>query len=191
MKPEYTESAGSDGEARAAFPPKLRLFHATESGNGSAMRMSLQPAEGQKDGYVMMTLAAQRTPAANGSPATFDWENKLCVKLGFSDICRMLQVLHGMNESIDGGKGLFHRHGRFMTKISLRHIVSPSDAYVIDVYRSAGGGEEERHAKFVLGSGEAYGVSVLLEWSICPICFGMPGAGAAAANAAGKGADAA
>lgn len=68
-------------------------------------------------------MAAQKTaPEREGDRrtfATFDWENRLTVKMDFPDLCEMLLVLEGKQERVGGQKnGLYHDSEKANTVIS-------------------------------------------------------------------------
>jgi len=166
-------------EAAASYLPEFAIYHANASGTGCAIKMELHPATGEEDGYFMLKLAMQRTVGdMRGSEKTFptfNWEGRIMVKLGFNDICGMLQVLRGECEAIDDGKGLYHRSAKYSAKIVLRHVVAPVSAYSLEVYRTSNDrSEDDAAAHILLSSAEAYGLSVALENSIGFICFGVP-----------------
>jgi hypothetical protein len=161
------------------FRPSLAIYHPNGKGTGCAMKMELHPAHDDIDGSIMMSLANQKSIGGmtGGAArfATFDWENRITVKLDFSDICRMLQVFRGECESIEDGKGLFHNSPRYSTKIMLRHMLEPRHAYSLEVYRnSADRSAPDTHAHILLTTAEAYGIAMSFESSIGVICFGIP-----------------
>ena len=163
------------GETR----PKLCIYHPSPNGNGCAVKMELHPAHDDTDGCMMMTFANQKTVGArNGGVskfATFDWENRITVKLDFSDICRMLQVFRGECESIEDGKGLFHHSPKYATKIMLRHMLEPRNGYSVEVYRnSLDKSAPDLHSHIMFTPAEAYGIAMSFESSIGVICFGIP-----------------
>jgi len=171
------------------FRPKFSIYHPNGRGTGCALKMELHPAHDDHDGSIMMCVASQKTVGDLRGPVrkfpTFDWENRICVKLDFADICRMLQVLRGECESIGDGKGLYHRSSRFTTRIVLRHIIEPVQGYSLEVYReSAGESDESRSAHIVLNTWEALGIAMAFENSIGVICFGIPRVLVRAAEAA-------
>ena len=161
------------------YRPTLAIYHPNGKGTGSAVKMELHPAHDDVDGSIMMTLANQKTIGSMGGgvrrAATFDWENRITVKLDFSDICRMLQVFRGECESIEDGKGLFHASPMFSTKIVLRHLLEPRSGYSLEVYRSSSGKDaSDSSAHIFFTSAEAYGIAMSFEASIGVICFGIP-----------------
>ena len=90
------EKSGTD-VAQPAFRPKLAFYHANSRGTGGAVSMDLHPAHGNKDGCIMMRIANQMTIGNRQGPnptfPRFDWENAIVVKLGFDDLCQILQDL--------------------------------------------------------------------------------------------------
>lgn len=167
------------GAAQTSYQPQFAIYHANASGTGCAIKMELHPATNDEDGCFMLMLATQQTVGDRRGPVktypTFNWERRITVKLGFNDICKMLQVLRGECESIDDGKGLYHRSSKYSAKIVLRHIVTPVQAYSLEVYRNSNDkSEEDSSAHILLTSAEAYGLAIALENSIGLICFGVP-----------------
>lgn len=159
--------------------PKLRLFHPTASGTGCAVKMELHPAHDDTDGSMMMIFANQKTVGGKDGGmskfATFDWENRITVKLDFSDICRILQVFRGECESIEDGRGLYHKSPRYATKIVLRHVLEPRNGYSMEVYRNfIDNSAPDAHSHIMFTPAEAYGIAAALEDSIGVICFGIP-----------------
>ena len=167
----------------ACYRPELTLYHPNMKGSGSALRLSLYPAscgEGENvDGCIMLTLAAQKDIADRNAPnrkfASFDWENKVVVKLDFSDLCKFLQIFRGECEAIDEGRGLVHIHEKRTTRISLKHLLEPRPMYALDLYRNAPGSHEsDRNVRFLMTNHEALGICAAVEQSMGLICFGIP-----------------
>jgi len=161
------------------FRPKFSIYHPNGKGTGCALKMELHPAHDDRDGCIMMRLASQNTIGDMRGPVrrfpTFDWEKRICVKLDFADICKMLQVFRGECESLEDGKGLYHRSARYTTRIVLRHLIEPVQGYSLEVYRdTAGHPDESLSAHIVLNPWEALGIGVSFENSIGVICFGIP-----------------
>jgi len=161
------------------FRPRFAIYHPNGKGTGCAMKMELHPAHGDQDGCIMMCVAPQKTVGdlhgATRKFPTFDWENRICVKLDFADICKMLQVFRGECETLEDGKGLYHRSARHTTRIVFRHMTDPVQGYSLEVYRdTAGHPEDTRSAHLMLNPWEALGVGISFENSIGVICFGIP-----------------
>lgn len=168
------------------FRPKFSLYHANLKCTGCAVKMELHPATGEKDGFIMASLANQLTVGnmrgERPTYSTFDWNNAIHVKLDFSDLTKMLEVFRGITESICDGKGLFHTSQSGTTKIALKHCVGVESGYSLDVYRSKGGSDASSSAHITLTSNEAYGLALAIEDSLGAICFGVPSAWCAEAS---------
>lgn len=176
MNDQMNQGAVSVGIGR--FRPCLRMYHANPKGTGCAVKMELHPAHDDVDGSIMLTLANQMTVGGvQGAArvfATFDWMNSICVKLDFSDLCKMLQVLRGECESIDEGRGLFHSAPTGTKKISFRHLLDPVTGYSLDVTSSACRGGAESHAHFLFSDSEALGLCESISGSMSIVSFGIP-----------------
>ena len=160
------------------FRPKLAFFHANAKGTGCASTLELHPAHDDTDGCIMLTVANQMTVGNRMGPnptfPRFDWENRICVKLDFNDLCAMLQVFRGECESINGDHGLYHRTAKAATKIQLRHLVDPVSGYSLEVYRTPTGGGEESRAHLLLNTAEALGLCESITGAMYLVSFGIP-----------------
>lgn len=173
------EMRNANGGAMREYRPNFAIYHPNGKGTGCALRMNLHPAHDRRDGCIMLELANQRTigdrRAATPTFPTFDWENRLAVKLRFSDLCKMLQVLRNENETLEEGKGLFHRSARYATRIVLRHLTEPIQGYSFEIYRnSANKSDADRSARIIFTPWEALGIALAIEDSIGVVCFGIP-----------------
>lgn len=160
-----------------AYAPTLTFFHANGKGTGGAVSFERIPATQDREGCLMAVLANQKTVGNRTAPTPvyprFDWENRLIVKLNFSDLCQMIQVFRGECETVNGEKGLVHQSGEMSTRILLRHVVDPVAGYSFEVYRDRKNGEESR-ARVFLYPNEALGLCKVIEDSLAVICFGLP-----------------
>ena len=161
--------------------PDFAIYHPNGKGTGSAFRMNLHPAHDDRDGCIMVSFANQNSVgnrrAAVPTYPTFDWKNKLSVKLDFADICKMIQVLRGTSRALDGENGLYHRSAKYSTKIMLKHITEPLEGFVLSVYRVPAlktVAEPEQSARILLTPWEALGIALAFENSIGVVCFGIP-----------------
>lgn len=165
---------------KPAYPvrPRLAFYHPNPKCTGGAAAFELLPAEGREEGGVFVTLVSQLTVGNRHAPEptfpTFDWENRITVFLGFSDLCRMLQVLRGECESLENGKGVFHQTSSYNTKIMFRHMVEPVQGYSLEVYRSEIKGDGEWRAHILLSNWEALGLAETLSGSMAYVSFGVP-----------------
>lgn len=166
-------------ERRVEYRPSFNLYHPNPKGTGCAISMRLYPAQDDEEGYVMLELACQKSIGDRRGPTptypTFDWENRICVKLGFADLCALLTVFRGEAESINGDKGLYHSYHGQRTRIVLRHLVETVPGYSLEVYRSQCGTDEgDLSAHIFFSSNEAYGIMVAMENVLGLVCFGIP-----------------
>ena len=162
-----------------AIRPSLSFYHANAKGTGSAIKMRLHPAHDFTDGSIMLKIANQMTIGNVAGPnptfATFDWENAMTVKLDFCDLCQMLQVFRGECESINDGKGLYHRSPLGTTSIRLKHLIDPVSGYLLEIYRSSPKGQEpDRHAGMLFKPVEALGLSESIAGAMYLVGFGIP-----------------
>jgi len=161
------------------FRPNLSFYHANPKGTGSAIQMNLHPAHDDTDGCIMLKMANQMTVGNRQGPnptySRFDWENAMTVKLDFSDLTQILQVLRGECESINEGKGLYHVSSRGSASIRLSHLVDPVAGYMLDICRrGAGGSEDENRGRMLLNASEALGLCETIAGSLYLISFGIP-----------------
>ena len=164
--------------APGQYRPSLRFYHPNGKGSGGAAEMVLHLAHGNVNGCIMLKVANQSAVGDRRAPvptfARFDWENAICVKLDFNDLCRMLQVFRGECESIDGDRGLFHQTSKAATKIQLRHLIEPICGYSLEVYRNSREGDANTHGHIILTPAEALGLSEAIAGSMSVISFGIP-----------------
>ena len=172
-----TENNGQQPVGR--YRPSLCFYHANQKGSGSAVKMNVHPAHDNTDGCIMMSIANQRSVGDRNAPtptfSTFDWEGAIHVKLDFSDLVQILQVFRGVCESINDGRGLFHRSSKGATSIRLAHLVEPVSGYMLEVSRKPvdEGGEAVR-SKMLFSTAEALGLNDAISGVMSLICFGIP-----------------
>jgi hypothetical protein len=173
-------TADEDAPART-FRPRLSFYHANAKGTGSAARFEVIPACGDRDGVVFLTLAQQKSVATgsasqgNRQHATFDWQNRVTVKLNFGDLCQMLLVFRGQTATIADGKGLYHDSRNTTTIINLTRQTDPHPGLALDVSRR--GKEESEQAvrvRIVFNAAEAFGLGAALEQILGLLAFGIP-----------------
>jgi len=167
----------NETNTNTATGPALAFYHANSKGTGCAVKMMLHPAHDMIDGSIMMHLANQKTIGRMANPPvfpSFDFENKIVVKLDFSDICLMLQVFRGECENINEGKGIYHVSTARSVIISLSHIVDPFSGYVLEVIQDKKTNGETTSAKIVFSPAEALGICEAFASSLYLIAFGVP-----------------
>ncbi len=173
-------TAEDEAPARS-YRPRLSFYHANGKGSGSAARFEVVPACGDRDGSIFLTLAPQKSVATgsveqgNRQYATFDWANRITVKLGFGDLCQMLLVFKGQAATIAEGKGLYHDSRATSTIINLTRQTEPYAGHALEVSRR-GKGEAEQAARLriVFNAAEAFGLGAALEQTLSLLAFGVP-----------------
>ena len=181
------ETASADTPSQAfptpgAWPDRATICHPNARGTGSAVRFEMHPARGRVPGCLFVEMARQKSVASSGGMApafaTFDWANKIVVKMGVNDIAQMVMVFRGMQESIMDGKGLFHRSAKANAVIKFMHQVEPSPGYIFSVSCKQFEGER-KDGFFVFRPEEAVWFSCALEAMMGVLVFGVPSAAGA------------
>jgi len=175
------QQASNEGTSVRTYRPRLSLFHANGKGTGSAARLEVVPASGDRDGAVFLTLALQKSVAAgnvdqgNRQHATFDWANRITVKLNFGDLCQMLLVFKGQTSVIAEGKGLYHDSRTTTTIINLTRQSDPYPGLALEVSRrSKDDPGSTVRARIVFNAAESYGLGAALEQVLGLLAFGIP-----------------
>jgi len=177
VAPENANGTAAARPRTGAYRPNFTFYHANARGTGSAVKLALHPAHDDTEGSIMATFAPQATVGsgrgAERTFSTFNWEGGVCVKLGFNDLCKMLQVFRGECESIEDGKGLYHRSPSGSVKIQLRHVLEPVSGYSFEVAKTLGDASE-RNVRIFFSPWEALGLCESIASSLGVICFGIP-----------------
>lgn len=177
IHPNGTTKLLDDDNANRSYRPRLTFYHANSKGSGSAVQFEVVPIGGDRSGAVYMTLARQKSVAGVNDEgqrryASFDWQNKVIVKLNFNDLCQMLLVFRGKNQTIDGG--LYHDSRSKTTIINLTRQTEPFPGMVLDVSRKAKEGNDDPiRVRIVLNDAETYGLGTVLEQSLSAVAFGI------------------
>ena len=152
-------------------------YKANAKGTGSAVKFELHPAHGDVQGSIFVTLAAQKTTGAvqGGTRIfpTFDWKEAILLKLDRSDLSQILQVLRGMQESVNGDKGIFHQGMRGKAVIRFAHQIEPRAGYMLSVWKSYLTGEQ-RKGYYFFDMSEAFTLMLAFERALLYVCFGIP-----------------
>lgn len=158
-------STTTDKSARRNYNDSLTLYHPTTRGTGAALR--LQPAiraSAERANCFFLEMAAQQSPAPEHDSrgrASFDWENKITVKLGFADICEWLAVLENKQTAAGrNGKGLYHTNGNHNTVIRVER--NDTGGYAVSLSRKQEGQDEAARIWTVLSDAEAIGIRNIL-----------------------------
>ncbi len=162
--------------ATNGYPAALRFYHPSGSGHGAAMQLEPRFSNSQESRYncFFLEMASQQSsPRHAGGKrvhATFNWEDKLAVKLDFPDICEMLVVLEGRAEKAGGSRGgLFHQSGNANTIITCQK--GEQDGYLIGLSRKNMETGQTRRVHIVLCEAEAVGLRHVLQTSLFFLSF--------------------
>ena len=150
--------------------PTITICHANARGTGTALRLELHPANTDSDGSILATIAPQN---AMKPVASFDWNNSISVRLRLMDLAKILQVFRGNYESIDDGKGFYHRTINGFTVVRLYHRIEPIGGYVLDVAHKPNDGETVRLV-FSMTYDEAFALAEAIDHAMLYVAFGVP-----------------
>jgi len=174
------DTATTERPVRRARSESLALYRANAKGTGAVLRieprLNLRP--GDRYNCFFLEMAGQK-PADDGNEPgrrpTFDWENKITVKLTFPDLCEFLAVLEGKSTKVGGTRdGLYHQNGETGTVIRFgRH---DSGGYAIGLSRKRGPDGEVQGFRMILSEAEGVGLRHVLGVGLFFIALpsGMP-----------------
>lgn len=155
---------------------KLALYHPNSMGNGAAMQLEPRLNRTSTDRYncFFMEMAAQRSVAVQTSeretPASFDWANKLTVKLDFADVCEILTVLEGRVDKLGGQRsGLFHKSSSASTIISLQK--ADRGGFFLGLSKKDTGSESSTRIVITLTEAEAIGLRSIFQTGLFFIMY--------------------
>ena len=167
------ETERSDFEPR----PRYTCCHPNAKGTGCAVRFELHPAHGRIEGSIFVTFSPQKTVGVceNGKKIlpTFDWENRVTIRLSVNEVAEMLEIFRGYREKLGDGNGLFHRTACSSTVITLEHRLEPSPGYFFGVSRKLADGELRRMG-VLIAMKEAMVLSESLASAMLYMAFGVP-----------------
>ena len=173
MTATVTERAG----AVRARDQRVAFYHPTAKGDGSALRLEprVNRTESDRHNCFYLDMAPQKTVASREaeqrSPATFDWERKLTVKLGFSDICELLAVLEGRQEKAGGARnGLYHESEKAVTVISFTRNAERG-GHLVGISRKDKEGGLLVRLHMALGEAESVGLRCILQSGLFYLSF--------------------
>lgn len=165
-----TQSGGREHQGCLSF------YHPNAGGNGAAVQFELKAAQGWREGCIFMVCARQKTLAARNGDGTrqmptFDWANRITVKLGFADLCHLLLVLNGTHEQAGGGRGIFHDTAEANTVINLRRNAEPAGCLLEVSRKTKQQGAEAQRLRLLLTEAEALGLRLVVERSLPLLVF--------------------
>ncbi len=156
---------------------RLTFYHPTGAGNGVALQIDprVNRREGDRYNCFFFEMAAQKaTSDREGEKrgfASFDWENKLTVKMDFSDMCELLLVLEGKQERVGGQKnGLYHDTEKANTVISFGRIPEKS-GYSFGLSRKDKESGQLTRLSIGLSEAEAIGLRSIIQVGLFFITF--------------------
>lgn len=180
--PTATQAAPSPAPAPAApkaYAPSLAIYHPNAKGTGCALQFDLRPATADREGCLFAAFANQKSLAtgsrsdSNRQAATFNWTDKITVKLTFSDVSHLLLVLCGKAPSIADGKGLFHDSGETTTVIQMSRQTEPVRGTVFEVSKKRRNSTSPaQRSRILLTDAETFGLARLLDATLYPLAFG-------------------
>lgn len=168
--------AGEPAANGRLYRERLTLYHPNSAGTGAAMQLEPRLNRSEADRYncFFMEMAGQRSTANRSSEktefASFDWANKLTVKLDFADVCEILAVLEGRVDKLGGQKnGLFHKSGNATTIISLQK--AEKGGYFLGLSRKTVGDESPARVNITLTEAECVGLRAIFQTGLFFITF--------------------
>lgn len=178
--PVSTTAIQSDGPK--TYSPRLVFYHPNGKGTGCAVQFDLRPATADREGCLFAAFANQKSvaegprnaPAASRQAATFNWGEKITVKLNFSDVCQLLMVLSGKSASLCDGKGLFHDTGETLTIIHMARQADPIPGISFEVSKKRKNAESApQRSRILFTESESLGLSRLFSAILLPLAFGV------------------
>ncbi len=163
----------------------LAIYHPNAKGTGAALQLEprVNRRRGDRANCFFVDLAGQKTVAGTSEgrrvPATFDWERKLTIKLGFNDVCEVLAVLEGRQTQAGGARdGLFHDNGNANTLITFQQDAG-GKGYYLGLSRKDKGADQADRVGILLSATEAIGLRCILQTGLFFVffhthLFGMP-----------------
>lgn len=162
------------------YRPALVFYHANARGTGCALKMEMNPATENKEGSIWVSGSNQKSIEEMRTKTKvyprFDWQNSVSVKLGFDDLCSILQVLRGEMESINGDRGLYHVAYGKTTRIVFSHMTTLDGGFRFSVYRYGQTESDEAQMNFIFTPSEAVGLESVISGAMVYISFGVPSA---------------
>lgn len=162
-----------DTDSPRCFGGKVVFYHPKRSVKGSAARFELRLNRPGEDSYncFFLEMASQKQSSLNSRNASFDWENKITVKLDFMDVSEILMVLEG-NASAVGGerKALYHQTNGSSTLIGLA-TRDDGNGYFLGLSKKSSDGKSQKRISMSLSRVEATGLSKVLGMGLFYMSF--------------------
>ena len=153
--------------------PSFGIYHPNAKGTGSAMSVRLTPAKLAQSGNVQIELAKQMTvgDADRKVFPTFNWKDRIIVRINPIEVAEIVRCLRGMTESIRDGAGFAHKTDGRASKITMVHVVEPKPCYQLKVISETIAGVD-REVSIYIYSAEATALECALSASMGRLCFG-------------------
>jgi len=156
---------------------RLTFYHPNNARTGSAVRIELRLNRKGESGYncffLEMARQSGQTAGEKGKRrhARFDWENKITVKLGFTDVCELMAVLEGRKaEAGNGKRGIYHAAGNSNTIITFKKRPD-APGYLLGLSRKSSGSDVPNKAHIILSDVEALGLGHVFRSSLFHMAF--------------------
>ncbi len=156
----------------------LAFYHANGKGTGAAVQIEprLNQKRGDRYNCFFLDMARQKTIANRGqgqggpAHATFDWDQKITIKLDFADISEILTVLDGATNHVGGDReALYHQSGDSNTMIRFsRHA---SGGIALSLSRKRADDSQPNRIGTVLSQAESIGLRHVLQVGLFFITF--------------------
>jgi len=160
------------------YRESLTFYHANGRGTGAAVQIEprLNQKRGDRYNCFFLDMAKQKTIANRGqgqdgpAHATFDWDQKITVKLDFVDISEFLTVLDGVTDHVGGERdGLYHQSGDSNTMIRFsRHA---SGGIALSLSRKRADDSQPNRIGTVLSRAESIGLRHVLQVGLFFVTF--------------------
>lgn len=173
----------SDNANEFTYAPNLEFYHPNMKGTGSALQLELHPADGNQDGCLFLRIAAQNGTGAAPTAdqprrfASFDWQNKITVKINFFEVCDILILLSGVAGKLThaGKDGLFHTTSSSSTTIEMKRGEDPDHpCFQMFIGKTLKADGSRKSIAFYFSIPEALGLRLALEQSMGLLAFGIP-----------------
>ncbi len=168
-----TNTVSRDNDAPRCFGGKVVLYHPKRSGKGAAARFELRLNRPSEESYdcFFLEMASQKPGSPSSRNASFDWENKITVKLDFMDVSEILTVLEGKAASVGGErKALYHQINGSSTLIGLA-AREDGNGYFLGLSKKSSDGKFQNRISLSLSQVEATGLKQVLGMGLFYISF--------------------
>lgn len=176
---DSTTAAPDATATQKTYSPSLVFYHPNTKGTGCAVQFDLRPATSDREGCLFAAFANQKSLATGSrsdntrQAATFNWTDKVTVKLTFFDVCQLLLVLAGKAPKLADGKGLYHETGECTTFINMERQTEPVRGVSFEVSKKRKNDPSNPlRSRILFTEAEAFGLYRLLDATLLPLAFG-------------------